>query len=212
MSGYVHSLLGINESIIVRERRHWFVWLPQLLLSLFIMVVIIAASLLLRPDTNDLSLLGLVFLIIPIWTFVRVFLDWLTEEYIITSRRIIQSEGIINKSVIDSSLEKINDVTLSQSVMGRILDYGDLEILTASELGINKLRHIQSPVRFKKAMVNAKEALRTIGDIEDATNRGTSFSKNDIPELIAELDVLRQKGIITQTEFEEKRAKLLALL
>lgn len=212
MSGYVQSLLGVNESIIVRERRHWFVWLPQLLLSLFIMAVIIAASLLLRPDTNDLSLLGLVFLIIPIWTFVRVFLDWLTEEYIITSRRIIQSEGIINKSVIDSSLEKINDVTLSQSVMGRILDYGDLEILTASELGINKLRHIQSPVRFKIAMVNAKEALRTIGDIEDVTNRGISFSKNDIPELIAELDVLRQKGIITQVEFEEKRAKLLALL
>lgn len=212
MSGYVQSLLGVNENIIVRERRHWFVWLPQLLLSLFIMAVIIAASLLLRPDTNDLSLLGLVFLIIPIWTFVRVFLDWLTEEYIITSRRIIQSEGIINKSVIDSSLEKINDVTLSQSVMGRILDYGDLEILTASELGINKLRHIQSPVRFKIAMVNAKEALRTIGDIEDVTNRGISFSKNDIPELIAELDVLRQKGIITQVEFEEKRAKLLALL
>lgn len=212
MSGYVHSLLGATEKVIVRERQHWFMWLPRLFLSLFVIAIITAASLLLRDTTTDISLLGLVFNIIPIWSFVRVFLSWLTEEYIVTTRRIIQTEGVINKSVIDSSLEKINDVTLSQTVLGRIMDFGDLEILTGSELGINKLHRIQSPVRFKIAMVNAKEALRSIGDMENGTSGHSMVGKNDIPELITDLDSLRQKGLITEAEYQEKRAKLLGQL
>ena len=212
MSGYVHSLLGATEKVIVRERQHWFTWLPQLFLSLFAIAVITAVCVLLAPFTTQISLLGLVFNIIPIWNFVRIFLSWLTEEYIVTTRRIIQTEGVINKSVIDSSLEKINDVTLTQSVMGRIMDFGDLEILTGSEIGINKLHRIQSPVRFKIAMVNAKEALRSIGDMENETSGTATHAKNDIPDLISELDTLRQKGLISEAEFQEKRAKLLGQL
>lgn len=216
MSGYVHSLLGATEKVIVRERQHWFMWLPRLLLTLLIVAVLtttsIFASVQWKKELGDLPLLLLVFNIIPIWSFVRVFLAWLTEEYIVTTRRIIQTEGIINKSVIDSSLEKINDVTMTQTVIGRIMDFGDLEILTGSELGINKLHRIQSPVRFKIAMVNAKEALRSIGDMENGTSGRSTGGKLDISTSLSDLETLRQRGLITETEYQEKRAKLMGLL
>jgi len=69
---------------------------------------------------------------------------------------VIQVEGVLNKKVTDSSLEKVNDVVLTQSVFGRMFGFGDLEILTASESGISRFRMLVEPVRFKRAMLDAK--------------------------------------------------------
>lgn len=209
MSGYVDSLMGANENVLVLERQHWFVWVPRLIFCLILIAVISAISVLAAPFTSGLGTFGLVLNIIPVWMFLRVFLDWVNETYIVTNRRIIQTEGVVNKSVIDSSLEKINDVVLSQSVLGRIMDYGNLEILTGSELGLNKLERIQSPVKFKIAMLNAKEAMRDLSDIDDM-GKGSTARRNDVPEMIADLDDLRKRGLITEAEFQEKRAKLMS--
>ncbi len=209
MSGYVDSLMGANENVLVLERQHWFVWVPRLIFCLILIAVISAISVLAAPFTRGIGMFGLVLNIIPVWMFLRVFLDWVNETYIVTNRRIIQTEGVVNKSVIDSSLEKINDVVLSQSVLGRIMDYGNLEILTGSELGLNKLERIQSPVKFKIAMLNAKEAMRDLSDIDDM-GKGSTARRNDVPEMIADLDDLRKRGLITEAEFQEKRAKLMS--
>ena len=53
--------------------------------------------------------------------------------------------GILNKRSSDSSLEKINDAILEQSVLGRMLNFGDLEILTAADDGQRPLPHAQGP-------------------------------------------------------------------
>ena len=102
-------------------------------------------------------------------------------------------------------MEKVNDVKMSQSFWGRLFDYGDIEILTASEVGANVFRSIGEPIKFKTAMLNAKERLgfdELGGQVVQATN--------DIPSLIARLDDLRQKGIISEQDFQQKKAELLA--
>ncbi len=93
-----------------------------------------------------------------------------------------------------------------------MLDYGDLEILTASEIGVNVLQRIASPVKFKTEMLNQKEAMSEIDVFESkARTLGSEApTAGDIPELIAELDELRKKGLISDAEFESKKAKLLA--
>jgi uncharacterized membrane protein YdbT with pleckstrin-like domain len=73
---------------------------------------------------------------------------------------VVESTGVLSKRVADSSLEKLTDVVLKQSIVGRMLDYGDIEVLTAAAgAGINYLRQIRKPMQFKTAMVNAKEEL-----------------------------------------------------
>jgi Bacterial PH domain/Short C-terminal domain len=139
-------------------------------------------------------------------------IKWWNESYIITNRRVIQTEGIINKHVIDSSLEKVNDVVLTQSALGRMLGYGDVEILTASEIGVNRFERISGPVRFKTEMLNQKEDMGKIDDFGRRADRSLDApppSAGDIPELIAELDELRRKGLISEQEFAEKRQKLM---
>lgn len=93
---------------------------------------------------------------------------------------------------------------MSQSFFGRLFDYGDVEILTASELGVNLFRRIGDPVRFKTTMLNAKEKLG-VDDIGVDRKRD-----DDIPSMIAKLDELRKKGIVSEEEFQKKKAELLA--
>ena len=65
----------------------------------------------------------------------------------------------MNKRSADSSLEKINDAVLDPVVFGRMFGYGDLEILTASESGISRLRMLREADDFKRAMLDAKHEL-----------------------------------------------------
>jgi hypothetical protein len=69
---------------------------------------------------------------------------------------VIEVQGVVNKRSTDSSLEKINDAILTQSIFGRMLGFGDLEVLTASEAGIERFKMIVNPILFKKAMMDAK--------------------------------------------------------
>ena len=103
-----------------------------------------------------LLIISLAFLAIKIWA-------WRNQEYLITTRRVIKSEGIFNKQMGDSSLEKVNDARLTQSWLGRIFDYGNLDIMTASEMAekgmVNDFPMLAEPVKFKVAMLNQKERL-----------------------------------------------------
>ena len=89
-----------------------------------------------------------------IWTALR----YINQEYVLTNRRVIQVSGVLNRKSTDSSLEKINDAMLRQSFFGRMLDYGDLTVLTASESGIDAMKMLRSPIEFKKRMLDAKHA------------------------------------------------------
>lgn len=211
--GYVEKLMGQNEEVLVRDRQHVWVWVPRMVMaSVAVAVITVLAVFAAQRLNNNAVLLALALNLIPIIWFVSKFLDWLNEEYIVTNRRIVQTEGVINKSVIDSSLEKINDVVLSQSALGRIMNFGDLEILTASQEGINHLNLLSDPVKFKVAMLNAKEALRDSDDWHQRANtaaHGAPVGRADIPKLITELEDLKNRGLITPDEFEAKRKRLL---
>ena len=61
------------------------------------------------------------------------YLVWSATQYVITSRRVILIRGIYAKETFDSSLDFINDLHLRQSFWGRLLGFGHIDVLTASE-------------------------------------------------------------------------------
>lgn len=204
---YLESLLSENEKILRVARQHWFILISTIILEIVLILVILALAITLlsffAPFAPLIGAIGAILLLIPIFTMVRDILNWSFRQFVVTNRRVMQISGVLNKNVTDSSLEKVNDVHMVQSALGRLFDYGDIEILTASELGVNLFRRIAEPVKFKTAMLNAKERLER-GDF-DLKNRG-----EDIPALIDDLEQLRQKGVLTEEEFLRKKAELLA--
>ncbi len=212
--GYVESLMGQSEKIIYLTRQHWITLLRNILIDgAFILIILIGGILLSGvQQVGNYAFLAYLLMLIPAIDFFLRYLNWHNEQYIITNRRVVQVEGVINKHVIDSSLEKVNDVVLSQSVLGRLLNYGNIEILTGSEIGVNLLERIHAPVYFKTAMLNAKERMGQLDAFDSRARVVTSEAptSGDVPELIGELDELRQKGVITQEEFESKKRELLS--
>ena len=156
---YLQSLLGENEKVLFVTHQHWLVLVGEIfsefLLSVALVVLVSIIQIFWVP--NPLVFLGFLLLIIPLISMLRDVLTWSNRKYVVTSYRVIQLAGVFSKNITDSSMEKVNDVKLSQSFLGRMFGYGDIEILTASDLGVNLFKRIGNPVKFKTAMLNAKE-------------------------------------------------------
>jgi uncharacterized membrane protein YdbT with pleckstrin-like domain len=204
--GYIQNMLGTNEHILLIARQHWFVLVAAIVAELVAITILLVGAAVVAVFLPALVwlpvLLGFFLILIPLGTMTYDVLAWWNRQYIVTSRRVIQISGSFNKNVVDSSLEKVNDVKLTQSVFGRIFDYGDVEILTASELGANLFRRIENPIQFKTAMLNAKEKLER----PEVSGSGAP----SIPAMIAQLGELHRQGVLSEAEFQQKKAQLLS--
>lgn len=200
---YLQGLMGQNEKITLVTRQHSFVLFSNILLEIILTLVLIV-GVIAATTLYPLAAIGFVLVLAPLGGMARDILVWYNREYIVTNRRVIQISGVLSKNVVDSSLEKVNDVKMSQSFFGRVFDYGDVEIMTASEIGVNLFKRIGDPVKFKTAMLNAKEKL---GFDDSGVDRKR---EDDIPSMIAKLDELRKKGIVSEEEFQKEKAELLA--
>ena len=163
---YADGLLSTGERIIHRNKQHPFIFIWGARWT--ILAVVLATSLLWlssnmsrrgrrrAPSAPSWSGPSLVMYVGGIAVFAWTALRYVNQEYVLTNRRVIQVEGVLNRTATDSSLEKINDAVLSQSIFGRMFDFGDLRVLTAAEAGIENFRMIRGPVTFKKKMLDAK--------------------------------------------------------
>lgn len=204
--GYIERLLGENEQVVFQTRQHPLALLrPALSYGVpgGILIGLTVAGVVLFPDfALPLVVAGLALAAIPLALLVRSLLRWWNEVYLVTTRRVVQVEGVLNKNVLDSSLEKVNDVILRQSLWGRLFNYGDIEILTGSEIGVNRLSRIADPLRFKQVMLDQKAALGERMDLE-------SPGRGERETLLAQLEALRRSGLLSEQEYEEKRRALL---
>ncbi len=167
---YARTLLSRGEEVVFESRQHWFAvvahtWGFIIAAILSLAVAIWAAS---RPSSESLGTLGQILeiaaLLVLLGSLARIGLiiwAWRNQEWLVTNRRIIKAQGILNKSMGDSSLEKVNDAILSQSMIGRLVGYGNLDILTAAEepSSVSDFPMLADAVQFKIAMLNQKHAL-----------------------------------------------------
>jgi hypothetical protein len=241
-------MLASGEQPVKRDHQHWFVLLADSRYGILAILAAIAL-LVLRGAANITGqadvLIGWVVLVLVVvglayigWQILR----YVNEEYVVTSRRVLQLEGVINKRVMDSSLEKINDAVLTQSLFGRIFGFGDLDILTASETGISRLRMLRQADDFKRAMLDAKHELelelsgarplpspplRSAPHPEPASGAGivgapvsaapaapsrAEMSADELTRTLSSLADLRDRGAISAEEYEAKKADLLRRL
>lgn len=200
---YVDGMLGDGERILIMERRD-----PLFLAGHVVPLVVVAAAFLgvggwlmsshSRLGGAVLMAVAIVPVVLALWRL----LWWQREQYFVTNLRILQVEGIVTKRVLDSSLEKVNDIELTQSLFGRVFNYGDLEILTGSDVGVNLLHTISDPFRFKRAIIDAKSHMAFDQD-------GLGGRTETSMRLLASLNDLRDSGMLSDAEYQAKRQQLL---
>jgi len=170
---YADSLLGDGEQVLLRARQHWLgvIFDSGGALGLWLIAIVIVIAVRFFNVTGDLAnLLGIAALValgVGLLMFIWRFFVWTRQEYLITDRRLLQVEGILHKSVSDTSLIKINDARLNEGVVGRMLNYADLDILTASgEAAVDQFKMLQGAKEFRRTMNNQKNALE-MGYVQD---------------------------------------------
>ena len=243
MANYAESLLASGERVVRREHQHWFILVAN---TRYAILALIGAALLTVVSVwfgidgvlwQLLGVLTLVLFVYGIAAFLWGILRYRNEEYLITNRRLIHAEGVVNKKTTDSSLEKINDAVLTESMFGRMFGFGDLDVLTASEEGIERLRMLRDAKDFKKAMIEAKHELEievarpVMPPIRSepapvaaapvaapaaaappptpAPAAPAAPASNDIGAALDRLGDLRDRGLITPEEYAAKRQVLL---
>jgi uncharacterized membrane protein YdbT with pleckstrin-like domain len=171
MARYTDSLLMDGEHVLYRTRQHPLGRIVAARWGIVMVGVAIAALLAIfigNPGDPLRGILGwvtLALLVLGVVNIVWIYFHWWAEDYVITNRRILKVEGLFNKRAADSSLEKINDAILEQSVFGRMFDWGDLKVLTAAEENADDYHMLHHAPTFKKTMLLAKQ------DIEDELAR-----------------------------------------
>jgi uncharacterized membrane protein YdbT with pleckstrin-like domain len=207
---YGESLLAKGEHIIYRGRQHWLAPLSDSLRPIVLVLLGLLAFFLSFPLGGIgviLLILAAVLLVVGIVWIAIVYLTWRAQEYLITNRRVLKVEGLLDKKTADSALDKINDAVLSQGLLARILKYGDLEIMTAAEIAVDRYEMLARAVDFKKAMLDAKNQLE-YGD-RPGTAPAAPPAGSEIEAKLDQLTDLLRRGKITQADYDRKKADLL---
>jgi hypothetical protein len=249
LTRYADRLLADGERVRLRGRQHV---LATLIEGRFAWAIFIAALVLvllvtqLQPNTPPIvrslfSWVGLGLLLVGLVWLGLIYIAWYNEDYLVTNRRVIKVEGILKKRSADSSLEKINDAVLEQSMLGRMLGYGDLDILTANEQSVDRYRMLSQAQTFKRTMRDEKYRLEqeafqipapplraapvapmvetapapapaAVPAPAPAAPAQSAMSSEQITTALGELATLRDRGAITPDDYEAKKQDLLARL
>ena len=207
---YLTEMLGEGESVVFASRQHGFLLFARLLAEIVLLALLAAAGVaamqVWQPNGQYVAIGAGVVAVVVLLSILKDVLRWRSEQFVVTDRRVLQLKGVLNKSVLDSSLEKINDVQLDQTLFGRMFDYGNIEILTASEEAINRMESIANPVEFKRAMQDARA--RYDGHLAGAPVQ--TQGGGDVQTTLEQLASLRDRGILSQDEFEAKKRDILS--
>jgi membrane protein YdbS with pleckstrin-like domain len=137
--------LADDERLVHVTRQHWSLLIGEFLV-LLVIAGVVGAGLWFMPDAGwapiaTAALVGLgilaaiIFWLIPMW-------KWRTTYYILSDRRLLKRYGIIAKHGRDIPLARVNDVSFSIPLIGRILRYGTLHVQSASEQGIMQFKYV----------------------------------------------------------------------
>ena len=160
------SLLASEERVIVVRQRHWSTFINAA--RWFVLVLGGRGSgrlLRTRAVPNDgifgwlSTVLGWgfgVLLVIGLAGVGWYYLEWRRERYLVTTRRVIEAGGIINTFSRDTSLQMITDMLVGHPWLGRILGYGQIDLLTASEGGTTRIRFLPKADEFKRSLLDAR--------------------------------------------------------
>lgn len=196
------SFLNDGEEVVLDLRPHWvFLTWPTAALAASLLAAIVADRDI-GSDFLTFPLLAVV-LVALVW-FVGRFARWRTTNFVVTNDRLVVRKGIVRRHGREIPLEHVNDLTVIQNLVDRIVKAGDLHIESAGERGAEVFYDCPRPPRVQNEIYRQMDqANARTADLRAGRREPTPL------EQIDQLEDLRRRGVITQAEFDAKKAQLL---
>ena len=152
MGRYIDDILQPGEKVLYSTNAHWMFFLPAIA-AWVAAIVFLVLSRLVTADALMLvcwALAAIAALAALYWTVTAWFHRWTTETDV-TNFRVVHKSGFIKRQTFEMSVDKVESVDVDQSILGRILNYGDVTVLGVGEGG-KTLDMISSPLSFRNAI------------------------------------------------------------
>jgi uncharacterized membrane protein YdbT with pleckstrin-like domain len=200
---FSRKLLNDTEDLVLDLHPHWIYFVKS---AIAFVLAVTLGVLLLAWGWEGITLAGSgVLILVALLWFAWTYITWSTTNFVITTDRIIYRRGVLSKHGIEIPLERVNTVFFSQRILERIVGSGDLIIESAGERGREEFSNVRKPSAVQNEIYVQMEA-----------NENRKFDRvrapqagDSIPAQIAQLDELRQRGALTQAEFDQKKQELL---
>lgn len=137
---YLKHVLQPGETVRYQGSVHWILYLPPIFLSV---IGVVAAA----TGPVGLMIAAGCFAIALILALRAWFIRW-TTEIAVTDLRVIYAQGFIQRRSVEVNMDKIESVDVDQSVVGRLLNYGNVTI-HGTGTTLEPLRNVDRPIEFR---------------------------------------------------------------
>lgn len=206
----MRSTLKKDEKLLITIHQHW---IKLVLPFLTWLIIVILLFIFVQDHLEIVLIVALVTALYPAY----LYLEWNNNLWAVTNMRVIDESGFFSRYSKESPLDKINNVEYDQTVWGRMLGYGDVEIQTAAEMGDTTYRMIHYPKLLKDTITHAQEEYKNAQITNQAQQLASAIKQSmgspstniSVASEIEKLFHLMQQGAITQEEYIFQKNKLL---
>jgi len=224
----MRTSLQKGEKVLLVTHRSWT--------SLILPVIIALAGLVASYFIGFIERYGWIAAVLGLLYLLIRYANWNANIWVVTNFRVIDEVGLLSHFAKESPLDKINNVSYKQTVMGRIFSYGDVVIQTAAEVGATTYIDVNHPKRLQETIVLAQSELKNweygnqaqqmaaamdgrggAGAAAQGRQSGAGASQQgshgaSAPQVAAELEKLfelKMKGAISEEEYLRAKNRLL---
>ena len=149
MGRYIDDILQPGEKVLYSTNAHWIFYLPAITAWLVALAFLVLSRLMVA-DTPMLLCLALAAIsaVVALYKMLTAWFHRWTTETDVTNLRVVHKAGFIKRRTFEMSLDKVESVDVNQSILGRILNYGNVTILGVGE-GKETIATIASPLEFR---------------------------------------------------------------
>jgi uncharacterized membrane protein YdbT with pleckstrin-like domain len=152
---YVEKTLQPGETIVYQTRLHWIVFLPAIIVVLAGIAAFVLAPYASTTEpmlVNLIKTLGIALVILAVILSISMWVQYISTEMAITNRRVVAKIGFIWRRTVEMERGKVESVSVDQSIMGRILDYGTI-IVRGTGSTLEPMSNIDGPLEFRNKLL-----------------------------------------------------------
>jgi uncharacterized membrane protein YdbT with pleckstrin-like domain len=149
MGRYIDEILQPGEKVLYSTNAHWIFYLPAIAAWIVALVLLILSRATITESIVLLCLAAAAVVAIAAlyWTVTAWFHRWTTETDV-TNLRVVHKAGFIKRRTFEMSLDKVESVDVNQSILGRLLNYGNVTVRGVGE-GAETIQTIAAPLDFR---------------------------------------------------------------
>ncbi len=208
----MRTKLNKEEEIVLITKKHW---LPTLAYPTGWLLFLIIISLEMPAYSKYFGYMALPSTLILFYKIAeRNYNTW-----VVTNLRVIEETGILSRITTECRLDKINNISYIQNIWGRLFGFGNVVIQTAAQHGATIYFNVSRPKALKETITTMQEHHhksfwkdQSKVMLNSLISLNTPNQSQSIGSEIEKLFELKQKGILSESEYESLKYKVVAFV